>query len=116
MSKSSEWKTLICPVCNHDVTTNAPEQLLTKINSALATIRQEERRAALRHLSDTIDNFRASGRNLTLWCTPRAVVVQITLHDEDASPDVDRSFSSFAAAVTFALEAKGEDENGKHSI
>lgn len=54
---------------------------------------------------DAIDAFRRAGKNLTLWCTPRAVVVQITLHDEDTSPDIDRSFPTFGEAMRFALQS-----------
>lgn len=55
-----------------------------------------------------IDQLRASGCNVTLWCTPRAVVTQITFHDEDASPDIDKSFATLREAIEFAAASKQE--------
>lgn len=57
-----------------------------------------------------IDALRLSGCNVTFWCTPRAVVTQVAFHDEDASPDIDKSFPSLKEAISFAAALRTQGE------
>lgn len=51
-----------------------------------------------------LDKRRNEGWSITIWCTQRSVVCQITTPDEfdDASPVVDVTFPDFESAVKFA--------------
>lgn len=51
----TQWQTIICPTCNHDVRTNAPDKFLSRINSALARERQEARAAAFKEARERIE-------------------------------------------------------------
>lgn len=75
---------------------------------AVAPPAPDEADKALAQHCLAIDQLRASGCNVTLWCTPRAVVTQITFHDEDASPDIDKSFATLREAIEFAAASKQE--------
>lgn len=60
-SKKEQWTTIICPTCNHDVTTNAPETLLKRINSALARERKEAREAAFKEMISKVATLPTRG-------------------------------------------------------
>jgi hypothetical protein len=53
---------------------------------------------------DILDKRRKEGWRITLWCEPRAVVVQITTPDveENKSPDVDVACRDLSSALSFA--------------
>lgn len=62
-------QTLICPTCHHDVTTNAPELLLERINAALADVRRDERAAAFREAMEIIGGIEETDPECNTWTT-----------------------------------------------
>lgn len=75
---------------NDDINAWHKDALLPMIAKIASEFAATVRKEAAREEFEQIDRFRASGCNVTFWCTPRAVVTQITFHDNDASPDIDK--------------------------
>lgn len=97
-----------CEVCAAQVEADEVGAIPTMGHDTDAPPAPDEADKALAQHCLAIDQLRASGCNVTLWCTPRAVVTQITFHDEDASPDIDKSFATLQEAIEFAAASKQE--------